>query len=127
MDFHFFTEDEQPTMGNFNEKFASIVAIAGEKAKITYGNYVGTDPSDINANKTISLPFHARFLFIISPLFYIGHFDNKVAYFAAGNQGIQIEGKINSDHTVTFANNSVSFGHSKMNFQGITYHYVAIG
>lgn len=127
MAFPFFTENEQPTMANFNEKFRALTELAGEKAKITSGSYVGTRSNTNTGTKTIVLPFRAKFLFIISPGFYVGNTYYSAVYFAAGLHGQELSGRINAIQNVKFFDFSVDFGNEAMDYQNITYQYIAIG
>lgn len=58
MDFPFFTEDEQPTMGNFNEKLKQAVKLSlDQAAKIEVGSYQGTDTGGENAPNSLTFSF----------------------------------------------------------------------
>lgn len=131
-----FTEEEQPTMANFNAKFAAAIADAKSQAlaadvKVAAGSYVGTGTSSGGQTQRISLSFVPKAVYVcpaaVGDTYVVPHglavsgsslhFQN-VGY---GNQ-LYISG---AGFYVALVNANGSWG--GLNWSGNTYNYLAIG
>lgn len=142
-----FTEDEQPTMANFNEKFMKLVQLAESaqstantnNGKIAQGSYVGTGivGGQTSDYKALALPFPPKLLFVWMPT------DGESSQYAIltdkGGTGTSVWGSTSSASgsyafQTKLSGNTLSWRvytnyNQSTNFDSanVTYKYVAIG
>ena len=132
-----FTEQDQPTMENFNEKFQeAIQAAVDEDLKIEVGTYTGTGTSGSNNPNQLTLGFNCKIL-LVTPSSVIASGSSTTNLLIANSVGgmtfsssQNYEGNMYPVH-VSVLDNIVEFysidRYSQMNQSGVNYTYVAIG
>lgn len=137
MDFPFFTEDEQPTMANFNEKFQAMLNYAD--GKVSAGTYNGKTSvsNSMSSTVTLTFPFQAKTVIIMAnrstriPNDSFSYYAKGLVLcvgdvameFTSGYNDLTIYSNIN----VTRDGNAVSFVVNQSDITGTTYYYVGIG
>ena len=135
-----FTESDQPTMANFNEKFQQAIAEAKEQAiagrYFASGSYVGTGGTNADNPTRLNFPFKPKVLFVtykdpnkyhlydwnffVYPLDYCSIYMDFVS-------------EVNKKRAyVTWSGNNVSWyvldnATAQLNANGTTYYYFALG
>lgn len=144
-----FTESDQPTMANFNEKFQQAIAEAkaealtaalAEDVHIATGSYTGTGTYGETNPTILTFDFPPKQVIIIGS-FYLNGTTGKGALILipGANKGIVISFDITNMDNVTFGEHGVSWSNSTSQSSGYylganqfnqinqNYDYVAIG
>lgn len=131
MDFPFFTEDEQPTMAKFNEKFQALLE---RDVKFAAGTYVG----DGEGTKTLTFQFKPQIVIIskktTSPVYYylfVAERNSQIGAFLVARSG----GNAVSSYLyhLVWGENNISITRDSENefpyhnTSGDTYYYHSIG
>lgn len=137
MAFPFFTEDEQPTMANFNKKFQAMLNYAD--GKVSAGTYNGKTSVSTSMSSTVTLtfPFQTKAVIIMANKSTWIPNDNFPYYakglvLCVGDVAMEFTSGYNSSTMYTNINvtrngNAVSFVVTQSDITETTYYYVGIG
>lgn len=132
-----FTESDQPTMANFNEKFQeAIQAALDEDLKIEVGTYTGTGTGGASNPNHLTLSLNCKLLLITPSEIELSGSATTGLLLANSVGGISFS--LTQTHDVgggpirvSVSGNTVSYygvdQYSQMNQSGVNYTYVAIG
>ncbi len=132
-----FTESDQPTMANFNEKFQQAIAEAKGQAiagrYFASGSYVGTGGTNADNPTRLNFPFKPKVLFVTYKAQNKDYlYDWKFFIYPLDYCSIYAELAKVLRAYVTWGNNYVSWyvldnASAQLNANGTTYYYFALG
>lgn len=127
-----FTEQDQPTMENFNEKFQEVL---DSGVKVEAGSYVGTGAFGSGNQNSLTFDFDPDLVFIGGSIKGPATLVKNASVSVFGSTSFSGNTMHNGKLIVTWGNNSVSWydnsysqsADNQFNISGTTYNYVAIG
>ena len=132
-----FTEQDQPTMANFNEKFQeAIQAAVDEDLKIEVGTYTGTGTGGDSHPNQLTLGLNCNLLLITPSDIKVSGSTTTDLLLANSVGGMSFSSSQTYDVggsliRVSVSGNTVSYygidQYAQMNQRGVNYTYVAIG